>query len=443
MLKKRNFLGKWTSVILALIICMNVSVIVNAETVAEVVTPETSTSKTVNVSQVSTTAVTFGYSVTLKAMAKGLDTAKCKYAFYYKYEDESWTTIQGYSKTDTVNWTPEQIGHYEVCIKISCNAKVYKKYFNIVASEELINLSVISSSHIKTGDMVTLTAKATGGLDGHTFAYYSKSLYSDWWTILNDYKEADSMQWKPSESGEYDICIKVKDGVGQISEKYFTLTVENEGIKTPSTFLLTVKAPISAPYQWSYDISNQEVIALTDKTERNDMDFTDPSLLLDYRFKTVKAGVTKLTMKYTAYNGKVYKMTYDITVDKNLNYTVENSEGTYFDAEIPEIKRVDRAFSLNLPEASDGYRWKCDISNPNVVEFFDTEERYDGEEYQFRAVRKGFTNITLSCISPSDTDIRYQLIYDISIDDELNIMVDDYDGYYIENWNLPEIKIDT
>ena len=194
------------SFILTLTLCFNISSLTaNAEKVAEIVTPATSTSKSINTSQISTNAVTFGYSVTMKASSKGLDTKKCKYAFFYKYEDESWTTIEPYSQNTVINWTPEKMGKYEVCIKILCNSKVYKKYFDMIVSEELVNMSVVSSSHIKTGDSVMLTAKATGGLGGYTFAYYCKSAYSDWWTMLNDFKQASSMQWKPSESGEYDI----------------------------------------------------------------------------------------------------------------------------------------------------------------------------------------------------------------------------------------------
>ena len=83
--------------------CQVSSLTANAETVAEIVTPATSTSKSVNTSQISTSAVTFGYSVTMKASSKGLDTKKCKYAFFYKYEDESWTTIQPYSTKTVVD----------------------------------------------------------------------------------------------------------------------------------------------------------------------------------------------------------------------------------------------------------------------------------------------------------------------------------------------------
>ena len=76
-------LFKIMCVLLAVMIGTSVSITVNAETVAEVVTQATATSKDINTSKISTNSVTFGYSVTLTAMSKGLDTKKCKYAFFY------------------------------------------------------------------------------------------------------------------------------------------------------------------------------------------------------------------------------------------------------------------------------------------------------------------------------------------------------------------------
>ena len=412
------------SVILTTALCCQVSSLTaNAETVAEIVTPATSTSKSINTSQISTSAVTFGYSVTMKASSKGLDTKKCKYAFFYKYEDESWTTIKPYSQDTVVDWTPEKMGKYQVCIKILCNSKVYKKYFDMIVSEELVNMSIISSSHIKTGESVMLTAKATGGLGGYTFAYYCKNTYSDWWTMLNDFKEATSMQWKPSESGEYDVCIKAKDSFGQISEKYFSLTVEN----------------ISAPYQWKCDISDESVVTFKNKSEYASMSVNGSSMIIDYRFRTAKSGVSDIKMTYTSYNGKIYSILYKITVDKNLNYKVDSAEGNYFEKDLPELKRITQPFHISVDNNSDTYTWKCDISNGNIIEL-SSVERGNTETYYFNAIRKGFATITLSCVSPSDTDVLYQLVYNVSVDDDFHLSIDDYDGYYLEDYWLPEIE---
>ena len=309
----------------------------------------------------------------------------------------------------------------------------------MIVSEELVNMSITSSSHIKTGESVMLTAKATGGLGGYTFAYYSKNAYSDWWTMLNDFKEASSMQWKPSESGEYDICIKAKDSYGQISEKYFSLTVENEGIKTPAEFSLELKAPISAPYQWKCDISDESVVTFKNKSEYASMSVNGSSMIIDYRFRTAKSGVSDIKMTYTSYNGKIYSILYKITVDKNLNYKVDSAEGNYFEKDLPELKRITQPFHISVDNNSDTYTWKCDISNGNIIEL-SSVERGNTETYYFNAIRKGFATITLSCVSPSDTDVLYQLVYNVSVDDDFHLSIDDYDGYYLEDYWLPEIE---
>ena len=428
------------SVILTLTLVLNISSFTaNAEKVEEVVTQTTANSKSVNISKISTNFVNLGYSVTLNAAARGLDEKKCQYAFYYKYEDEGWTTLQKYDHNDTVQWTPEQMGIYEICIKIFHSGKVYKKYFDLIAAEELVNVSLVSSSHIKTGDTVNLTAKARGGMPSYQYAYYCKNVSSDSWITLNDFKQADSMQWKPQEKGEYEICIKAKDVFGQVSEKYFELTVENEGIKTPAEFSLKLKAPISAPYQWSYEISDENVLKFKEKMESSNMSVSGAYVDLDYRFRTAKAGVSDITMKYTAYNGKVYSITYTVTVDKHLNYTVNKTEGNYFEKELPELQRITTGFSVDIQNAPMRYKWKFDISNTNVVELSGVDKG-DTETYKFTALRKGFASIILSCVSYSDTNTLYQLVYDIEVDDDFNVTVKNYDGYYFENYWLPEIR---
>ena len=428
------------SMILTLALAFHISSFsANAEKVAEVVTQTTANSKSVNISQISTGFVTLGYSVTLNAMSKGLDEKKCQYAFYYNYENEGWVTLQAYDHNDTIQWTPEDMGIYEICIKIFYNRKVYKKYFDLTAAEELVNVSLLSSTHIRTGETVTLTAKATGGMPSYQYAYYCKNADSNTWTTLNDFKEADSMQWRPQEKGSYDICIKAKDAFGQVSEKYFTLTVENEGIKTPAEFSLKLKAPISAPYQWSYEISDESVLTFKEKTVSGNMSAAEPFVTLDYRFRTAKAGAADLTMKYTAYNGKVYSITYSITVDKNLNYTVSKTEGNYFERELPEPERITSSFCIDVKNAPMRYKWKFDIGNTNIVELSGVDKG-DTETYFFKALRKGFTSVTLSCVSYSDTDTLYQLVYDIEVDDDFHITVADYDGYYFENYWLPQIQ---
>ena len=135
-----------------------------------------------------------------------------------------------------------------------------------------------------------------------------------------------------------------------------------------------------------------------------------------------------------------YNISYKITVDRHLNYTVEDSNGTYFSGDIPEIKQVKRPFEVNMELAPKGYSWKCDISNSNVIELSGTEKVYR-QTFTFNALRKGFATITLSCASPSDTNIIYQLIYNVSIDDDMNINVDSYDGCYIPDYWIPQIEL--
>ena len=106
---------------------------------------------------------------------------------------------------------------------------------------------------------------------------------------------------------------------------------------------------------------------------------------------------------------------------------------------MPEFRQITKPFHINVQSSPDKYSWKCDITNVNIVERCDVEKGYT-ETYCFNALRKGFTTVILSCVSPSNTEILYQLVYDISVDEDLKIVVDNYDGYYIEDYWLPEIE---
>ena len=169
------------------------------------------------------------------------------------------------------------------------------------------------------------------------------------------------------------------------------------------------------------------------------MSVNGSSMIIDYRFRTAKSGVSDIKMTYTSYNGKIYSILYKITVDKNLNYKVDSAEGNYFEKDLPELKRITQPFHISVDNNSDTYTWKCDISNGNIIEL-SSVERGNTETYYFNAIRKGFATITLSCVSPSDTDVLYQLVYNVSVDDDFHLSIDDYDGYYLEDYWLPEIE---
>ena len=171
-------------------------------------------------------------------------------------------------------------------------------------------------------------------------------------------------------------------------------------------------------------------------------DFANAATVLVYRIKTLSAGSSTLSLHYRSYHGEDYYLKYDITVDRSLNMEVNSSEGEYFVKKIPEINQVKQDFSITVEDTISDGKWQCEVSDANVIET-EASENADGIiTYNFNALRSGYASIDLMCKSKSGTVIIYYLVYNIYVDENLDITTESVDGYYMENSGLPQIKIE-
>ncbi len=443
-MKKRSSFLKLASLLTALIIAFGSAFNVYALTLAELIGINNEKSEEdINVSYVSSKEILLGDTLSMYARQRGLDSKKCKYAFYAKYDVLTWIQLQAYSAKSDCEFIPKLAGNYQLCIKIQCDGKVYKKYFELVVSVPITNDSVISSSFIKRGESVRLSAKAAGGAGDFKYAYFIKKTDENELTTLCGYGTAGMIMWTPPESGEYDICIKAKDKADKVEKKYFTLTVSSDGRKSPSEFTITVKAPISSPYLWNCTVSDESILEyeITDKKYVSDM--LNPYVMLEYHFRTIAPGTADINFDYSSYNGEHYFLKYNIVSDKNLNYNAASGEGSYFDSLLPEPEQVKKQFTVSVRKAAQDYDWKCEISDSLTAEYVKTEGDNAGNEiYYFNALRKGAATITLSCVSKSDISTKYKLIYNIMVDDNFDVTTSTYDGYYFFDAEIPKIVVE-
>lgn len=395
-----------------------------------------------NTTTVSSDNIFLGESVTFYGSIDGVDPDLCLYSFYVRRNLFSFDTLQEYSTNRYFEWTPEESGEYEILVKIRYGLSVYKKSITITVMRELFNDSLLSSSFVQHGDSVELIGKASGGEGDISYGFFYKDSFSEEWSALSNYSAADSIKWRPKDIGTYDICIKVKDAVGQLKKKYFTLTVADVRTKSPTEFSLTVKAPITSPYFWRCSFSSENILNYTVTQKPAEMQELRMYVLIEYRFRTVSAGKTDVRLVYNTYGGTEYNLDYVVSVDKNLNYTVESAKGSYMDKDIPKPQQQKTDFAVAVKKAGIGYRWKFDISNSAVVHYVDCDASgHDYDIYYFCAVREGFGSIKFTCNSVSEMSDKYMLVYNISSDADRMITVTDYDGYYEENEPLPEIYI--
>ncbi|MGN0470479.1 MAG: hypothetical protein ACI4GV_06155, partial [Acutalibacteraceae bacterium] len=88
-----------------------------------------------NNSTISSTTITKGNSVTLKAIATG-GTSPYQYSFTAKHSTASeWTVLKAYNSTSTKSWTPGHTGTYQVCAKVKdSKGTEVKKFFTLTVN---------------------------------------------------------------------------------------------------------------------------------------------------------------------------------------------------------------------------------------------------------------------------------------------------------------------
>ena len=290
-----------------------------------------------NTSSIDKTSIQLGERVNITASAKG-GTGKYTYAvFYKKTYDKSWVTKQNFSANSNTSVKPSKAAAYQICVKVKDSSNtITKKYFNINVTQ-LQNTSVISSSSIKLGNTVKVSCSAKGSSGFYNYAVYYKKESESKWTVKQNFNSNVSVSLKPKYAVKYDICVKVKNDLGNIDKKYFKLSVISENTQTPVN---------KTPYTITYYIDNNDNYLKKQQIENKNPDiyysedgieFHD--LMIDgYRFKgwyTAQTGGTQITgfAKGTTGNKVLYahweKVEYTITFDSpdipvaSVKYTVD------------------------------------------------------------------------------------------------------------------------
>ena len=222
-----------------------------------------------NNSTISSTSITKGGSVTIKASATG-GTSPYKYAMSVKHSTATgWTSIKSYNTTATKTWTPAKTGTYSVCAKVKdADGKEVKKFFTLKvnsAATALKNTSTISKTTITKGSSVTIKASATGGTAPYKYAITVKHSTASSWTTIKSYSTTTTRTWTPALTGTYSVCAKVKDAKGTVVKKFFTLKVNSASTALTNTSTIsktsitkgdavTIKASATGgttPYQYA------------------------------------------------------------------------------------------------------------------------------------------------------------------------------------------------
>ena len=179
-----------------------------------------------NSSKVVSENIGLGDTITIKASATG-GLGEYLYEIFYKKEaNEKWTKSQSYSTNNIVSFKPRAATTYDICVKVKDSRDVVvKKYLKVnVTTPE--NTSTIASTEITLGNKIRITCSATGSSGFYQYAVFYKKTSSKNWTTKQDYSPNSLVTIKPSAKTSYEVCVKVKDNFGNVSKKYFTVTVK-------------------------------------------------------------------------------------------------------------------------------------------------------------------------------------------------------------------------
>ena len=179
-----------------------------------------------NKSSVVNSAVYLGDDINLKGKASG-GIGTYNYAYFYKRnEDSGWTMLKDFSEDTTAEFKPLKATVYNICIKVRDEkGHIEKIYKDVQVRPKLVNQSKISSSRVKVGETVKLTAAASGGEGGYQYAFYYRRTENTNWVTAQDFSESTVSELKPLKDTTYEVCIKVRDFYGRVEKKYFTISV--------------------------------------------------------------------------------------------------------------------------------------------------------------------------------------------------------------------------
>ena len=111
---------------------------------------------------------------------------------------------------------------------------------------------------IELGTTLTVTGSADGGSkEGYTYAFYYKREGSTKWTCKQGFKDNDTITLTPAFTGNYQLCVKVKDSTGKVAKMYMdvfvksafenTSTISDETIKKGDTVTVNCSTNTDAP----------------------------------------------------------------------------------------------------------------------------------------------------------------------------------------------------
>lgn len=180
----------------------------------------------VNNSKLSAEKIIVGSNVTVTCAASGGESGYQYAVFYKKSGTTSWTCAQSYKTNKSVTITPKSAVPYDVRIKVKdAGGSVVNKDFTLTVVTALKNNSTLSSTSISFGSQIITKCAASGGEGTYQYAVFYKKNGTSTWTCAQSYSSSANVLITPKSATTYNVRVKVKDGLENVVNKDFTVTV--------------------------------------------------------------------------------------------------------------------------------------------------------------------------------------------------------------------------
>lgn len=195
-------------------------------------------------SKISSANITLGNKVKITAGATG-GTGYYQYASYYRKSGETnWKTISTYGAECTTYFKPANTGNYEILAKVKdSNNKIVKSTFNLTVTAANTKLqfdAIFNRTVVYAGQDLCIETIATGGTGFYKYGVYFKKKTDTEWTTVKAFSAGNKTGFTLPSSGEYEVCVKVRDSSNSTVKKYYDVTANLE--TAPICNLSTVSA---------------------------------------------------------------------------------------------------------------------------------------------------------------------------------------------------------
>jgi len=187
-----------------------------------------------NASTLSADMISLGETAVINGKSTGgFGDKTCKYEYKLSSAGE-WTVLSDFSDNAAVTFKPAEKGTYNIRVTVKDDKTTSEKTLTLTVADMLANTSSVSADTIVLGNSVAITGSAEGGKGDYQYAYFYKKFTQKNWTKIADYSASTTAKATPKNSGDYQICVKVKDKDGTVAVEYFNVVV-NDKLKNNST----------------------------------------------------------------------------------------------------------------------------------------------------------------------------------------------------------------